>query len=159
MNTEAFFLSHFGPRGTPTCCARWSAEVRWVMWAFWGNSIIIIIIMKALSANQEAPVQARRRGGGGGDAHQRRRPHCVLVAFYKSHGKKGTFWTGSDLTHSHTVLMRSAVIVWCTLKKKKSLVTEVTEQNNNRHMTTASVWHTPTRNMWRDYLLFLSQKM
>lgn len=57
--------------------------------------------LEALSANQEAPVQLR----GGGKVHvPAKATYCVWVLFI-SQMEKGTFWTGSDLTHSHTVLM------------------------------------------------------
>lgn len=73
-------------------------ELRWVMWAFLGNSIIIW-----------RPCQQTRKhlhswGGEGRCMSLQKATYCVWVLFI-SHMEKGTFWTGSDLTHSHTVLM------------------------------------------------------
>lgn len=56
------------------------------------------------SANQEAPVQLRGREGRGVHVPAKA-TYCVLVLFI-SYVEKGTFWTGSDLTHLHTLLMQ-----------------------------------------------------
>lgn len=92
--------------------------------------------LKAPSASQEAPVQPRGEGGGRGGTCPCEGAHCVWVLFI-SCMEKGTFWTGSDLTHSHTVLMRSGQKLLSDVSRKSSDRSYM--QHENRYIKLAAI--------------------
>lgn len=65
-----------------------------------------------------------------------RATYCVLVLFI-SHMEKGTFWTGSDLTHLHAALMQCGRHLLCGVNKK--LCDRSYTQHKNRHIKMAAV--------------------
>lgn len=95
-----------------------------------GNSIIIIWRLC-----QQTRKHLCRRGGEGGYMSQRTPAYCVLVLFI-SHMEKGTFWTGSDLTHSHTVLMQSGPQLLSGVHKKSCDWSYM--RHKNRHIKMAA---------------------
>ena len=92
--------------------------------------------LEAPSASQEAPVQPRGEGGGAGVHVPAKAPYCVWVLFI-SHMENGTFWTGSDLTHSHTVLMRSGQQLLSGVNRKSTDRSYM--QHENRYIKLAAL--------------------
>lgn len=109
---------------------RWS---KWVMWALLGNRIIIWRL------RQQARKHLCCREGGRGSGGTCPCEGALLCwVLFISHMENGTFWTGTDLTHSHTVPMRSGQQLLSGANRKCSYRNYL--QHENRYIKLVALW-------------------